>query len=131
MNEKEIKLSRVMAKGEEQTIRFVGLGFVKPSESNAWIEAQNRHHPTGAIVDVHIVYKRIHHSMSNVSLLAMMQQLVKTKVKSIAVGSTITSYAQRIPKFFSKSSGHKVIKDAASYFDLVPLWNNCNDAQTG
>jgi hypothetical protein len=62
-------------------------------------------------MDIHIVFKRVHHSMSNVSTLSVMQQLVKIKVQSIADGSAITSFDQRILKFFSKSSGHKVFKD--------------------
>jgi hypothetical protein len=107
------------------------LGFLKPSQANAWIEAEMPHHPTGAIVDILIVFKSIHHSMSNVSTLSLMQQLVKIKVQSIMDGSTITSYDQRIPKFFSKSSNHKVIKDAALFLDLVPLWNDWDNAQTG
>jgi hypothetical protein len=73
------------------------------------------------IVDIHIMFERIHHSMSNVSTLAVMQQLVKIKVQSISDGSAITPYHQKIPKLFSKSSGHKVIKDAASFLDLVPF----------
>jgi hypothetical protein len=130
LNEMQIQLSRVMAKGDEPAIGFAGLGFLKPSQANSWIEAKMPHHPTGASVDIHIVFERIHHSMSNVSTLSVMQQLVKIKVQSIADGSAITSYNQRIPKFFSKSSGHKVIKDAASFLDLVPFWTDWDDAQT-
>jgi hypothetical protein len=69
--------------------------------------------------------------MSNVSTLLVMQQLVKIKVQSIVDGSAITSFDQRIPKFFSKSSGHKVIMDAASFLDLVPTWSDWDDAHTG
>jgi hypothetical protein len=131
MNDLEVKLGRVMAKGDKQVIRFTGLGFLKPAQANAWIKAEMPHHPTGAIVDIHIVFEQIHHSMSNVSTLAVMQQLVKIKVQYILDGSAITSYDQKIPKFFSKSSGHKVIKDAASFLDLVPFWTDWEAAQTG
>jgi hypothetical protein len=131
MNGMETQMGRVMAKGDKRAIGFAGLGFLKPAQASAWIEAEMPHHPTGAIVDVHIVFERIHHSMSNVSTLSVMQQLVKIKVQSIADGSAITSFDQRIPKFFSKSSGHKVIKEAASFLDLVPLWNDWDDAQKG
>jgi hypothetical protein len=131
MNEMEVNLGRVMAKGDERAIGFAGLGFLKPAQSNSWIESEMPHHPTGAIVDIHIVFERVHHSMSNVSTLSVMQQLVKIKVQSIADGSAITSFDQRIPKFFSKSSGHKVIKDSASFLDLVPAWGDWDDAQTG
>jgi hypothetical protein len=131
MNDMETQLGRVMAKGDERAIGFAGLGFLKPAQANSWIESEMPHHPTGAIVDIHIVFERVHHSMSNVSTLSVMQQLVKIKVQSIADGSAITSFDQRIPKFFSKSSGHRVIKDAASFLDLVPAWGDWDDAQTG
>jgi hypothetical protein len=88
---------------------LAGLGFFKPSQANAWIEAKMSSHPAGLIVDIHVVLERIHHSMSNISTLSVMQQLVKIKVQSIADGLAITSYNQKIPKFFSKSSGHQVI----------------------
>jgi hypothetical protein len=61
-------------------------------------------HPAGLIVDIHAVLERVHHSMSNISTLHVMQQLVKIKMQSIANGSAITSYNQKITKFFSKSS---------------------------
>jgi hypothetical protein len=131
MNEMEAQMGRVMVKGDKQVIGFAGLGFLKAAQANSWIEAEMLHHPKGAIVDIHIVFERIHHSMSNVRTLSVMQQLVKIKVQSIANGSAITSFDQRIPKFFSKLSGHKVIKDAALCLDLVPLWNDWDDAQTG
>jgi hypothetical protein len=78
------------------------LGFLKPSQANLWIKAEIPHHPTGAIVDIHIIFERIHHNISNISTLSVMQQLVKIKVQSIADGSAITFYDQRILKFFSK-----------------------------
>jgi hypothetical protein len=88
-------------------------------------------HPAGLIVDIHVVLERIHHSMSNISTLHVMQQLVKIKVQSIADGLAINSYDQKIPKFFSKSSGHQVIWDEALFFDLIPAWKDWDDAQTG
>jgi hypothetical protein len=127
----ELKLGRVVAKGDERAISFAGLGFLKPAQANAWIEAEMPSHPAGLIVDIHVVLERIHHSMSNMSTLSVMQQLVKIKVQSIADGSAITSYDQKIPKFFSKSSGHRVVKDDASFLDLIPTWKDWDDAQTG
>jgi hypothetical protein len=132
MGEAEMNIARVMAKGDKWAISFAGLGFVKLAQANSWIEAEMPHHPTGAIVIIHIVFKRIHHSMSNVSTLSVMQQLVKIKVQSIANGSAIMLYGQKIPKLFSKSSGHMVIKDeASSFLDLVPTWKEWDNAQTG
>jgi hypothetical protein len=130
-NDLEAKLGRLVAKGDERAIGFAGLGFLKPAQANAWIEAEMPSHPAGLIVDIHVVLERIHHSMSNISTLSVMQQLVKIKVQSIADGSAITSYDQKIPKFFSKSSGHRVIRDEASFLDLIGAWKDWDDAQTG
>jgi hypothetical protein len=52
-------------------------------------------------------------------------------VQSISDSSAITSYDQKIPKFFLKSRGHKVIKDAALFLDLVPFWTDWDNVQIG
>jgi hypothetical protein len=123
-NDLEAKLGQLVAKGNKRAIGFAGLGFLKPAQANTWIKAEMPSHPAGLIVDIHVVLERIHHSMSNISTLHVMQQLVKIKVQSIANGSAITLYDQKIPKCFSKSSGHRVIWDEALFLDLIPAWKD-------
>jgi hypothetical protein len=98
-NDLEAKLGRFVAKGNKRAIGFASLGFLKPAQANAWIEAEMPSHPAGLIVDIRVVLEQIHHSMSNISTLHVMQQLVKIKVQSIADGSAITSYIRRSPSF--------------------------------
>jgi hypothetical protein len=121
----EAKLGRLVAKGDKRAIGFAGLGFLKPAQANAWIEAKMPSHPAGLIVDIHvIILERIHHSMSNISTLSVMQQLMKIKVQSIANGLAITSYDQKNPNFFSKSRGHQVIRDEALFLNLIVAWKD-------
>jgi hypothetical protein len=40
MNELEVKLGRVMAKGDERAIGFAELGFLKSAQANAWIKTE-------------------------------------------------------------------------------------------
>jgi hypothetical protein len=55
MSSMETKLSALMAKGDERAINFAGLGFLSIGDSNAWLDSVLKSHPSGLIVDVHMV----------------------------------------------------------------------------
>jgi hypothetical protein len=117
----ENKLSGLIAKTDDQAIRFAGLmGFTSMSKSNTWLETEMRRHPSGLIVDVHMVFEHIHNSFEGIDTIATMEKLYKIKVSCIANSVAMTSFDAKVPKFFCKVQGHKVLKGDASYFDRIP-----------
>jgi hypothetical protein len=60
--------------------------------------------PPGVIVDAHMVFERVFYNMDSSDTLARLQQCYKIKVTMIA------DREDKIPKFFSKSHRHKVVK---------------------
>jgi hypothetical protein len=48
-----------------------------------------------------------------------MESLSKLKIKTMADGIAMTSFEQKIPRFFKKAAVHKVVKDDASHFDTI------------
>jgi hypothetical protein len=47
------------------------------------------------------------------------ESLIKLKIKTMAGSLAMTSFEQKMPRFFKKSTSHKVIKDDTSHFDMV------------
>jgi hypothetical protein len=52
-------------------------------------------------------------------------------VTTIANGVAITLFDSKIPKFFSKSHGHKVVKTDSSFFDAIGLYQDWDNPSTG
>ncbi len=115
----EVKIGKLFAKGDDLSIKFSGLGFTKPPDANSWLEKELPHHPSGLIVDAHMVFERVFYNMDNTDTLARLQQCYKIKVTTIADGVAITSLDSKIPKFFSRSHGHKVVKADGSFLDSI------------
>jgi hypothetical protein len=95
------------------------------------LEKELPHHPAGLIVDVHMVFEHVFYSMDNTDTLACLQQCYKIKVTAIADGVTITSFDSKIPKFFSRSHGHKVVKRDGSFLDSIGSYQEWDDLGTG
>jgi hypothetical protein len=127
----ENKLSGLLAKGDERAIKFAGLGFQSIKQSNAWLEAEMRKHPSGLIVDVHMVLEHIHYALEGIDTIATMEKLYKIKVTCIADSVAMTSFDTKTPKFFCKTQGHRVLKGDASYLDAIPTQNDWSDVATG
>jgi hypothetical protein len=131
MVDMEHKLSGLLAKGDERAIKFAGLGFQSISHSNAWLETELRKHPSGLIVDVHMVLEHIHYALEGIDTIATMEKLYKIKVTCIADSVAMTSFDTKTPKFFCKTQGHKVLKGDASYLDAIPTQSDWADVATG
>jgi hypothetical protein len=119
LNLLDIKVGKLFAKGNNVSIKFSGLGVTKPPDANSWLEKELPRHPAGLIVDAHMVFERMFYSMDNTDTLARLQQCYKIKVTTIADGVAITSFDSKIPKFFSRSHGHKVVKTDGSFLNAV------------
>jgi hypothetical protein len=127
----DIKVGKLLAKGDDLAIKFSGLGFTKPTDANSWLEKELPHHPSGLIVDAHMVFERIFYNMDNSDTLQRLQQCYKIKVTTIADGVAITSFDSKMPKFFSRSHGHKVVKSDGSFFDAIGSYQEWDDPATG
>jgi hypothetical protein len=93
-------LAKIQAKGDKNAIKFAGLGFTKISQASSWLEKELPNHPSGLIVDVHMVLERVYHNMSNSDTLADLQKCYKIKVLTIADGAAITSFDEKSPSSF-------------------------------
>jgi hypothetical protein len=127
----ETKLSVLLAKTDERAIRFAGLGFQSISDSNAWLELAMVRHRSGLIVDVHMVFEHVYHSIEGIDTIATMEKLYKIKVMCIADSVAMTSFDAKTPKYFSRLQGHRVLKLDASYFDTIVLHSEWADVATG
>jgi hypothetical protein len=127
----DIKVGKLFAKGDDISIKFSGLGFTKPPDANSWLEKELPRHPAGLIVDAHMVFERIFYNMDNTDTLARLQQCYKIKVSTISDGVAITSFDSKIPKFFSRSHGHKVVKTDGSFLDAIASYQEWDDPGTG
>jgi hypothetical protein len=127
----DIKVGQLFARGDDVSIKFSGLGFVKPPDANSWLEKELPHHPAGLTVDAHMVFERVFCNMDNTDTLARLQQCYKIKVATITDGAAITSFDSKIPKFFSRSHGHKVVKTDGSFLDAIASYQEWDDPGTG
>jgi hypothetical protein len=106
----ETKLSKLVAKGDERAISFAGLGFQSIGKANAWLEMELIKHPSGLIVDVHMVFEHIHYALEGIDTISTMEKLYKIKVTCIADSVAMTSFDTKAPKFFCEVQGHRVLK---------------------
>jgi hypothetical protein len=113
------RLSKVTADTDEQAVRFAGLGFRSHKEAHAWLEIHLPSHHCGLIVDVHVVFEHVHAQIFGTDSIKTSQSLIKLRVKTMADSLAMTSFEQKVPRFFKKSMMHKVIKDDASHFDTI------------
>jgi hypothetical protein len=113
------RLSKVTADTDEQAVRFGGLGFRSHREANAWLAIHLPSHHGGLIVDAHVVLEHVQvQSVGNDSIKTM-ESLTKLRIKTMSDSLAMTSFEQKVPRFFKKSTAHKVVKDDASFFDII------------
>jgi hypothetical protein len=114
------RLSKVTAETDQQAVRFAGLGFRSHRDAHAWLAIHLPSYSCGLIVDVHVVFEHIHSQIFGIDSIKTSESLIKLKVKTMADSLAMTSFEQKVPRFFKKSTTHKVIKDDASHFDTIP-----------
>ncbi len=115
----ETKLSALLSKGDKRAINFAGLGFLCIGDSNAWLESVLKSHPSGLIVNVHMVFEHIHYALKGIDTISTMEKLYKIKVTCTADSVAMMLFDAKTPKYFSRLQGHRVLKLDASYFDSI------------
>jgi hypothetical protein len=88
-------------------------------------------HDFGWIVDPHIVMEHVHYSVTSKDTLKRLESIYKLKLHTIAQRLAVSSFENRVPKFFSKASAYKVIKDDSSYFDAIPTFADWDEKDNG
>ena len=102
---------------DSDSIKFGGLGLRSKREVIAWLAINSPRERGGLVVDFHTLMEHIHHSTTGSDAIAKLNGLYKLKIGTISQGLAITSFDCNIPKFFSKSTYHRVVKDFQSHFD--------------
>jgi hypothetical protein len=57
----------ICSKGDKRAIKFAGLGFQSIAHSNAWLETELQPHPSGLIVDIHMVLEHIEYALEGIA----------------------------------------------------------------
>jgi hypothetical protein len=125
------RLAQVTAETDEHAIRFGGLGFRSSREADAWLVQNMPDHHCGLVVDVHIVMEHIHTAIAGQDSISMLEKLMKLKVKTLADGLAMKSYENKIPRYFSQASVHKVVKHDASHFENIATYEEWDTPITG
>ena len=84
----------------------------------------------GLLVDFHTLMEHIHHTITGQDVIGKLNSLYKLKIETIAQGLAVTSFERNLPRFFSSSTSHRVVKDSQSYFDQISdfdLWDQSGD----
>jgi hypothetical protein len=120
----EIELSHLIASTDERAIKFASMGFRRSEESASWLATHSPSNDFGIFVDAHMVLEHIHYTLHGTDALKRLESLYKLKIDTISQGLAITSFENTIPKMFSKSLDHKVLRDDASYFNMIPNFHD-------
>jgi hypothetical protein len=76
-------------------------------------------HHCGLIVDVHMVMEHVQSSIAGQDSIGRLEKIFKLKIKTLADGLAMSSFEAKIPRYFSQTTVHKVVKADASYFDNI------------
>eukprot|EP00978_Attheya_sp_CCMP212_P034021 scaffold140543_cov74-Attheya_sp.AAC.1 len=98
--------------------------FRRSEESASWLATHSPSNDFGIFVDAHMVQEHIHYTLHGTDALKRLESLYKLKIDTISQGLAITSFENTIPKIFSKSLDHKVLRDDASYFNMIPNFHD-------
>jgi hypothetical protein len=125
------RVSKVTAETDEHAIRFAGLGFRSSKESNAWLVLHMPDHHCGLVVDVHMVMEHIQAAITGTDSISMSDKLFKLKIKTLADGLAMKSFESKVPRYFSQSSVHKVVKHDASHFETIATFDEWDTPISG
>jgi hypothetical protein len=125
------RVAQVTAETDENAIRFAGLGFQSSKESNAWLVLNMPDHHCGLVVDVHMVMEHIQAAITGTDSISMSDTLFKLKIKTLADGLAMKSFETKVPRYFSQSSVHKVVKHDASHFETIATFEEWDTPISG
>ena len=131
LSKAEKNISAILAESKEATIKFNGLGLDGASEAAAWLETNLPSGSIGYVVDPHTVLEHIHKELNGASdFLKEFERADNLKIPDPQFALAMTSFTSPIPKVFSKGN-QLVVKNDASYFDLIPNWESWDFPETG
>jgi hypothetical protein len=125
------KINALYTKSDELAIKFAGLGFRGQQEANAWLAINVPSHDFGWIFDPHIVMEHVHYAVKEEGMLKWLKNIHKLKLVTTAQGLAVSSFENFVPKFFSKTGAHRVIKDDSSYFESIPTYADWDEKDNG
>jgi hypothetical protein len=100
-------------------------------QANAWLSMHIPFHDFGWILDPHIVMEHVYYAVAAEDTLKWLESIYKLKLVTIAQGLAVSSFENKVPKFFSKANTYKVIKDDSSYFDATLLFADWDEKVNG
>ena len=78
-----------------------------------------------------MVMEHIHAAISRLDSISRLEKLLKLKIKTLADGLAMTLFETKIPRYFSQSATHKVVKVDASFFDSIPTFEEWDHPNSG
>jgi hypothetical protein len=75
--------------------------------------------------------EHVYYAVKEEDTLKRLEHIYKLKLVTIAQGLAVSSFENRVPKFFSKTGGHRIIKDDSSYFESIPTYANWDEKDNG
>jgi hypothetical protein len=124
------QLENLRADKQSISIRFAGLGFDTANKAHSWLHLNVATLDAGLIVDPHTVFEHIFAEENGEDFFKRFESVHKLQILTLQQGYAMTSFQRPVPKFFS-SSGTRVVRDHASYFDKVPTWSEWDHQDTG
>ena len=115
---------------DSNSIKFGGLGLRSKKEVISWLAMHSPGERGGLVMDFHTLMEHVHTTITGQDMILKLNSLYKLKIETISQGAAITSFERTIPRFFSSSTSHRVVKDSASYFDNISefhLWDQTDD----
>jgi hypothetical protein len=119
-------------RGEKQvgSIKFAGLGFDSAQKASAWLTINISTVDAGLIVDPHTVFEHIFAEENGDDFFKNSERVYKLQILTLQQGYAMTSFQQAVPKFFA-SSGTRVVRDHASFFNKIHTWAEWDHQHTG
>jgi hypothetical protein len=100
------QIENLCGKKQVGSIKFAGLGFDLDQKASAWLTMNIATVDAGLIVDPHTAFdERVH----------------KLQILTLQQGYAMASFQQVVPKFFA-TSGTRVVRDHASFFNKINTW---------
>ena len=127
---------------DKESVKFAKLGLKSYAESVTWTDL-NYHKESvysgfGYFSDVHVIMAIISIEMGssvatnpNVDYIKDRADFVKLKLKNKWERYMTTSFDRTIPKLLLSNTKFQIVKDIASYFDTVPLWEQWESTEMG
>ena len=123
-------LNQVDSLIDSESIKFSDLGLRSKKEVITWLALIYLGERGGLVIDFHTLMEHVYNTITGQDMIQRLNSLYKLKIETIYQGAAITSFERTIPRFFSSSTSHRVVKDSASYFDTIrkfDLWDQADD----